>query len=326
MGFGIKQIRRRFNKMANRYKNQNYGRGYEGRRSYGGRYSETGRGESGYDREENFYSGRQSGRGSRLNESEGDFRSYNRDYDEDYTTGSYQGGRGYGRGNDYDRESYYSSANEHGGNYGGYSERGDFRRGYREYSGNYPESESGYDLERDEERGWLDKASDEVSSWFGDEDAERRRRLDARRQGSYRGRGPKNYTRSDERIREDINDRLTDSDYLDASGIEVGVVNCEVILTGTVDSRYAKRLAEDIAEDVSGVTNVENRLRVDQSFYGQGSGSSFTGAAENTGTIGKTNTAMGMPDRVSGMTGATSIGASETDNTTTTGKSRGNTA
>ena len=94
-------------------------------------------------------------------------------------------------------------------------------------------------------------ASDEVSSWFGDHDAERRRREDQR--GEHRGRGPKNYTRSDDRIREDVNDRLSDDPFVDASNIEVQVSSCEVTLTGTVDSREAKRRAEDSAERVSGV-------------------------------------------------------------------------
>ena len=119
-----------------------------------------------------------------------------------------------------------------------------------------------------DERGFWDRASDEVASWFGDEDAERRRRLDQLRegrgygQGKFRGRGPKNYRRSDERVREEICDRLTDNEWLDASDVEVNVIAADAILTGTVDSRYAKRLAETIAESVSGVTNVQNNLRV----------------------------------------------------------------
>ena len=80
--------------------------------------------------------------------------------------------------------------------------------------------------------------------------------------GMNRGKGPRTYQRTDERILDDINDRLCDNPYLDASEIEVAVNNHEVTLTGTVDDRDAKRLAEDIGESVSGVTNVENRLRV----------------------------------------------------------------
>lgn len=84
------------------------------------------------------------------------------------------------------------------------------------------------------------------------------------RNTSHRGKGPKGYTRSDERIREDLSDRFSDDDRLDASNIEVQVTNSEVILTGTVDSRQAKRHAEDLAERISGIRNVENRLRVQQ--------------------------------------------------------------
>jgi osmotically-inducible protein OsmY len=80
--------------------------------------------------------------------------------------------------------------------------------------------------------------------------------------GEHRGRGPKNYTRSDERIREDINDRLSDDSWLDASDIEVTVASCEVTLTGLVHTRDDKRRAEDLAEQVSGVRHVQNNLRV----------------------------------------------------------------
>lgn len=80
--------------------------------------------------------------------------------------------------------------------------------------------------------------------------------------GIHRGKGPKGFTRSDERIKDDIHSRLTDDAYVDASNIEVAVENGEVTLTGTVTDRSSKRRAEDIAEFVSGVTNVENRLRV----------------------------------------------------------------
>jgi len=150
--------------------------------------------------------------------------------------------------------------------YGRESNRPDrYERGYYRQSGyrsDYPSSERGFETERGDDRGWWDRASDEVSSWFGDEDAARRREMDERR--SYRDRGPKNYTRSDDRIKEDINDRLTDYAYIDASEIDVQVANGEVVLTGTVETRYEKRMAEDVAEGVSGVRNVENRIRVDR--------------------------------------------------------------
>ncbi|HEX8039226.1 MAG TPA: BON domain-containing protein, partial [Chryseosolibacter sp.] len=64
------------------------------------------------------------------------------------------------------------------------------------------------------------------------------------------------------RILEDINDLMCDNAYLDASEIEVAVSEGNVVLSGTVENRESKRLAEDIAESVSGVQNVENTLRV----------------------------------------------------------------
>jgi osmotically-inducible protein OsmY len=79
--------------------------------------------------------------------------------------------------------------------------------------------------------------------------------------GPHAGRGPRGYRRSDERIREDVNYRLTDDPDLDASDIEVSVNDGVVTLRGSVDSRWDKRRAEDIAESVSGVVDVDNKLR-----------------------------------------------------------------
>jgi osmotically-inducible protein OsmY len=83
-----------------------------------------------------------------------------------------------------------------------------------------------------------------------------------RQRGGMKGRGPSSYIKSDKRILEQINDRLCDNPYLDASEMEVGIDNGVVILTGSVNSREDKRLAEEIAEEVTGVENVENRLHV----------------------------------------------------------------
>lgn len=108
-----------------------------------------------------------------------------------------------------------------------------------------------------DERGVWDRASDEVASWFGDESAEHRRDMD-----KHRGKGPRGYKRSDARISEDVHDRLSDDPYLDASNISVEVNDREVTLSGLVDHRHDKRRAEDCAESVSGVTHVQNNLRV----------------------------------------------------------------
>ena len=129
-----------------------------------------------------------------------------------------------------------------GGQQGGYGSRG--RSGYgggRSYGG------GGYGGQSGGERGLWDRASDEVASWLGDDEAEQRRRQD-----EHRGRGPKNYARSDDRIQEDVNDRLTDDSGLDASDIDVSVSGREVTLSGEVANRWDKRRAEDLAESVSG--------------------------------------------------------------------------
>jgi hypothetical protein len=80
--------------------------------------------------------------------------------------------------------------------------------------------------------------------------------------GQFRGRGPKGYRRSDERIREDVCECLTADEHIDASHIDVTVSDCEVTLSGTVSSREAKRRAEELIERISGVKDVSNSLRV----------------------------------------------------------------
>ncbi len=150
-----------------------------------------------------------------------------------------------------------------------------------------------------EERGFFERAGDEVRSWFGDDDAERRRDRDMREAGQHRGRGPKGYQRSDARILEDVNDRLTEDPHIDASEIEVTVASREVTLTGTVNSRFEKRHAEDLAESVSGVAHVQNNLRIQQAADAGMGGSMLSGA----GSAGAGST--GMPE----TTGAGKVGS-----------------
>ncbi len=92
------------------------------------------------------------------------------------------------------------------------------------------------------------------------------------RQGRYSGVGPQGYRRSDERIQEDINDRLTWHGQLDATDIQVEVRDGEVTLTGSVEDRRQKRFAEDVAESVSGVEDVHNQLKIRNRSWSQGGG------------------------------------------------------
>lgn len=254
------------------YGSQDFGResgrgGEYGRGGYGGEYGRGGYGSSYGAREYGsmnrsgrrdyggggggygYYGGSYASGGGNYGQGGGGFGSYTRDYERNYGRGSaYGGNRDYGR-----RENR------------GYEGRG---------SGN-------------RQRDWWDRATDEVSSWFGDEDAERRRQMD-----EHRGRGPKNYSRSDDRIREDVSDRLTDDPLVDASDIDVGVSSQEVTLSGTVSTRQQKRLAEDCAEMVSGVKHVQNNLRVkgrDWSHTGQSSTGDISGTSGSYGSSSTTN-------------------------------------
>lgn len=221
------------------------------------------------------------------------------------------GGYGQGRGEGYGRSGYSESIRSSmagrgmgmadytsgsGGDYGGMGYGG---RGYsgRDY-GSRSSGQGGY--RGSEDRGFFERAGDEVSSWFGDEDAQRRRENDA----SHRGRGPKNYSRSDDRIREDVSDRLSDDRHIDASDIEVSVSGSEVTLDGTVESRFAKRHAEDLAESCSGVKHVQNNLRVKDRQSSTGMSGNTTGSSGSTGSTGSgSNTAGGT-----GTSGATTAG------------------
>ena len=144
----------------------------------------------------------------------------------------------------------------------------------------------------DDERGFFERAGDEVRSWFGDDDHGR----DARQGEHHRGRGPKGYQRSDERILEDVNDRLTDDPHIDASEIQVSVSNREVTLDGTVNSRFEKRHAEDLAESVSGVGHVQNNLRVQQ-YADAGMGGSMLSGTGAAGAGGPSSPGTGDPSR-----------------------------
>jgi osmotically-inducible protein OsmY len=173
----------------------------------------------------------------------------------------------------YTRSPPYGGARAAGGqtyrDYGGYVEQEP--RGPR--PGQYANFGFGHDINpaarredprerdrRDEGRGFLDRAADRVASWFG---SEGEHRPGAAWQG-HRGKGPRGYRRSDQRISDDVHDALTDDPYLDATEVSVTVASCEVTLTGVVADREAKHRAERIVERVSGVDHVQNNLRIGQ--------------------------------------------------------------
>lgn len=82
--------------------------------------------------------------------------------------------------------------------------------------------------------------------------------------GPHHGKGPKGYIRSDEKIKEDVQERLYHDTYIDASDIEVSVDDGEVTLSGTVDHKQTRRRAEDCADSVAGVKNVSLNLKINR--------------------------------------------------------------
>jgi osmotically-inducible protein OsmY len=79
---------------------------------------------------------------------------------------------------------------------------------------------------------------------------------------SHRGRGPKSYTRPDDRIHDEICERLTRHPLIDATLVEVQVDNGNVTLIGQVYDRQMKYLTEDVVDEVYGVKEIRNNLRV----------------------------------------------------------------
>lgn len=84
----------------------------------------------------------------------------------------------------------------------------------------------------------------------------------AARDALRRRQGPKGYTRSDERIREDVCERLAGALEIDVSDVSVQVRDGCVALEGSVPARWMKHGVEDIADSCMCVRDVENRVRV----------------------------------------------------------------
>lgn len=79
---------------------------------------------------------------------------------------------------------------------------------------------------------------------------------------NYFGKGPKGYKRSDDRIKEEACEILTEDFALDASDIEIEVKDQIIYLRGQVASRKDKKRAEYLLEDLSGVRDIQNLLTV----------------------------------------------------------------
>jgi hypothetical protein len=73
--------------------------------------------------------------------------------------------------------------------------------------------------------------------------------------------GPKGWRRTDDRILDELAEAIARSG-VDASQVEVTVQDGVVRVAGTVEHREDRRMIEDLARDVHGVRDVEERVRV----------------------------------------------------------------
>jgi hypothetical protein len=306
-----------------------------GARERGGRGSEEGRS---WESERGYEGGRWSeGRG----------------HEESGGRGGYEGGSQGGRG--------YEESGRWSGRRGG--DAGDFGRGYgaRDYGmgerssswerpgggrsrGEYGDVGSGYG-QRDYGLGerWTTRERPGGSSWsddwrraggdyggsYGGGSGTSGRYGQSWSEGPYAGRGPQGYQRSNERIHEDVCDLLTRHGQIDASGVNVRVDHGEVTLEGTVHSRHEKRLAEDLAEDLPGVREVHNRLRV-ESQEGEQRRGGFLGwlTGENREPSGQqqvpvSGTGVGVPAGGAAEGTTHDLREAATRSTSTSGSSRG---
>ncbi len=269
-GFGEGEGRN-YERSAYDYRDQDPWGGRQGRPSYGGRE------ESGYGGARNFGAGWDSIRG------------------------------GYGGGLDASREGYRRDPESRRRDYGGDWERGRERGrdfGARWEAGRGPSG--GWGLGQDPYRGsgamlhpdWgqeyrrLEYGPEDLygeRSWEGDRgswEGDRERTGGRGRPGGYYGIGPKGYKRSDERIREDLCERLCRSSSVDSREVTVTVREGEVTLSGTVPERWMKYQIETIADDTMCVKDVNNNIRVQRA--GEESGREQTSATRTATTQGTT--------------------------------------
>lgn len=234
---------------------------------------------------------------------------------------SYYGGQGMGQGpSQYGGQSQYGGGQYGSGQYGsgqwsgGQSQYGgsQYGGGQSQYGGRQGSSWRGGDGDswssQRESRGWSEGDGSSSSLHYGG--SYRRTSQPYSYQGGsgmltsessssstlygpFTGRGPKNYKRSDQAIIEECNQALERDGEIDASEIEVTCNGGIVKLTGKVENRRAKRLAEECVERVYGVTDVMNELKVDKGFFANlfGTGSSSSdGNSSRSGSDSGTTT------------------------------------
>jgi osmotically-inducible protein OsmY len=174
----------------------------------------------------------------------GNSRGHRTGYSRDY------GGFGKYENRDYGRRGPYPAAGM-GADYGG---RSDYENRGGDEDVNYGEGDVGYESE-----GAFYQDMDEPINYENQDYL-----YGSSSRGQFYGMGPQGYQRSDELITEDVCERLTRHGRVDASNIKIDVQNGEVFLKGTVPDREMKWLAVYVAEDITGVKDVHNEIKVER--------------------------------------------------------------
>jgi osmotically-inducible protein OsmY len=220
---------------------------------------------------------RPSGRGGSFGTSQDYETSRGQQYQGSYGYPQSQGSYGYQQGQG--SYGYPQSQGSYGyqqgqGAFGSSQGREDFGRSQsRPYSQGWQNQDTGYQSGQGRYQGGSYQSG--MGSWQGQDyqrGFESQGRMGSQEEGREssmgmrQGKGPRGYKRSDERIREDICDRLSQGS-LDASDIEVEVKDGEVTLSGSIQDRREKHLVENIADSVPGVKDVQNQIRVKKQSF-----------------------------------------------------------
>jgi len=193
-------------------------------------------------------------------------------------SGGGHGPSGYGR---YGQGSYGQGGGYGQGEYGGYGQGGSGQGGYGQ-AGRYGQGYGGYSMGEQDERGALPGQSGYGYGGYGQSGHPFGPGYPG---GGYRARrGPKGYKRSDERLKEDISERLMQSPYIDATEVTVEVQNGKVTLEGSVSERRMRHLIEDIVDDCPGVEDIDNRVRVARGESGSTSSQASESGTSSSGT------------------------------------------
>ncbi len=130
-----------------------------------------------------------------------------------------------------------------------------FKKDFSELNQTFRESDS-----YDEFEDGPSSDSGQRNSYSSDFDPSYRDQYEIKR--NYYGFGPKGYKRSDQKLKDEASLLLNQDPILDSSNINIEVFNNVIYLRGFVDSRKDKKRAELLIEDIFGIEDIQNQLKI----------------------------------------------------------------